>query len=1285
MLRDQFRLKREIRRLQSEQAGGKFSRAALVSFQEKLAQSIAKRRSREENLPATSIDQSLPIFERRDEIIETIQNNQVVIISGETGSGKSTQLPLMCLQAGFGASGIIGHTQPRRIAARGVAARIAHQIKRPLGEEVGFKIRFADQTQDRTYIKLMTDGILLAETQSDRFLEQYSLIIVDEAHERSLNIDFLLGYLKKILAKRTDLRLIITSATIDTQRFADHFTQNKDNSVPIISVEGRTFPVEIRYQPPEEVSQIGREKTEIEEHTVRVCRELASLDDGDILVFLPTEGDIRSLNKKLRAVHLPGRQTEILPLYARLSTDQQNQIFQPGKKRRIVLATNVAESSITVPRIRYVIDTGTARMSFYAPRSKVQRLPIQSVSQASANQRAGRCGRIGPGICVRLYSQEDYESRPHFTTPEIRRTNLASVILQTLALKLGKIDEFPFLDPPRSEAIRDGFKTLFELGAVNERRQLTPLGRSLARMPVDPRIGRMIFAADDENCLSEILIIAAALELQDPRVRPPERRQAADTQHEKFRNDKSDFLSLLKLWDYFHQLKSDLSRAKLKLACQQNFLSYSLMRQWQDIHRQLRSMASDQNLKTRSRKDDDNAIHRSLLSGLLSGIALAGDRHEYTGAGNIKFHLWPGSGIFESKPQWIVAAEVVETSRRYGRTIAKISPEWIEPLAKHLVKRRYSDAHWSKKKQTVIASEHVTLFGLPIVAGRLVNYAKIDPELARDLFIERGLVGNEFEGSEDFYQHNQWLLEEVKSEAAKTRDRDLIVNSDDILNFYQDKLPESVVDGFSLRRLIKDSPELDQRLRMTRTDVLPSSEIADVGQQFPDQVQVGSMQIPIQYRFSPGAKDDGATIKLPLEGVGQLDDAQTGWLIPGLLETRIKSLIRSLPKSVRRNLVPAPDTAKRVAQNINFGQGIFLNAVARELSKIGGIPITSEMFKTEKMEDHLKVNMQVVDDSGEVVAEGRSIADIRGQLGDEFKSNIVEVEDSNWNRDGLQEWCWEDFPKEITIQRGATQLASYPAILDQKDGVGLRLTDSINASEQTTRQGLVRLFRITNKKSIKSQVNWLPELNRHAVPLSKIIPAGDLKNQLSDLITRIAFVDRNKIPRSRDEYDLLQLNAVERISIASQSVAKWLPKLADAAHELHLQMESFSTRFTDTQNDILSQVAELKSGCFLSETPWPWLEQYPRYFEAMSYRMDKIDITSIEKDRLHTQEIVHHWERYRSETSLHMNHGIVDPELETYRWMIEELRVSLFAQPLGTIVKISPQRMEKQWKRIRHV
>ncbi len=1287
MLRDRFRIRNQLKRIQADEARGQRVSDQLARLGEQVARSSALRDLRQEKLPQPKIDTELPIFERREEIIETIRNHQVVVISGETGSGKSTQLPLMAIQAGFGVGGMIGHTQPRRIAARGVAARIAQQLGSPQGTDVGFKIRFADKTNERTYVKLMTDGILLAETQSDRFLEQYELIIVDEAHERSLNIDFLLGYLKRITSNRRDLRLVITSATIDTQRFADHFTADEQLPVPIIDVEGRTFPVEIRYRPPEDNAVTGADggKTELEDHTVSVCRELAAIDDGDMLVFLPTEGDIRTVNKKLRAAKLPGRTTEILPLYARLSTDQQNRIFQPGNQRRIVLTTNVAESSITVPRIRYVVDTGTARISHYAPRSKVQRLPIQAVSQASANQRAGRCGRIGPGICVRLYSEDDFQSRPKFTTPEIRRTNLASVILQTLALKLGKIDEFPFIDPPRPDAIRDGFKTLFELGAVDHLRRLTSLGRKLARLPVDPRIGRMVFAADEENCLSEILIIASALEIQDPRVRPVERQQAADRQHEKFRSEKSDFVSLLNIWDFYHKLKEDLSRGKLKLACEQNFLSFSLMRQWQDIHRQLCSMVAEQRLRSRPRRNDYNSIHRSLLAGLLSGVAMLGDRHEYTGASNIKFHLWPGSGIFESKPKWIVVAEVVETSRRYGRTVGKISPEWIESLAEHLVKRQYSDPYWSKKRQTVMASENVSLFGLPIVSGRLIGYTKVDPEASRDLFIERGLAGDEFEGNHDFYRHNLWLLEEVKAEAAKTRNRDLIVNTDTIIDFYQDRVPPKATDGISLSKAIKTDAELDQRLRMTRADLLPASEFANVAAQFPDEVQVGSMQIPIQYRFSPGAVDDGATVQLPLEGVGQLDDVQTGWLIPGLMQTRIIALIRSLPKSIRRNLVPAPDTAKRVAENLEFGRGVFVESVARELSRIGGMPVDPALFNTAKLDDHLKINLQVIDEQGNIVAQGRSVAEIRSQLGSEYSSSIVDVDDATWKQDGLSNWSWDDLPQEIVIKRGGTRLSAFPAIVDQGDSVGLRLTDSRNASEMTTRQGLVRLFQITNRKTLKSQVNWLPELDRHAVSLSRILPAAELKKQLSDLITRVAFVDRNRIPRDKSEFEAVQKGGVERISIAAQAIAKWLPKLADAILGVQLKMEELTQRYSSAKGDVRAQIAELTSDRFLAKTPWNWLEQYPRYFAAIDYRLGKLEVTPVDKDRILTDEISEYWQRYVEMARVHQSQAIVDPELETFRWMIEELRVSLFAQPLGTCVTVSPQRMEKQWQKVRRV
>lgn len=1283
MLRQQFRFRQRLKRLQSSDANDSAQR--LAKLEEEIHESVALREQRRTQLPKPVIDQSLPIADRQHEIIAAVRDHQVVVISGATGSGKSTQLPPMLLDAGFGVSGLIGHTQPRRIAARGVAARVAQQLGTPLGTDVGFKIRFADQTSPKSYIKLMTDGILLAESQSDRFLEQYEVIIVDEAHERSLNIDFLLGYLKRVLSKRSDFRLVITSATIDTQRFAEHFTTDPDNPVPIIEVEGRTYPVEIQYEPPSQLAD-GSPR-EVEDHVVSVCEQLAKDDDGDMLVFLPTERDIRSVSKKLRGVNFRGR-TEILPLYARLSTDQQNLIFQPGAARRVVLATNVAESSITVPRIRFVVDTGTARISHYAARSKVQRLPIQAISQASADQRAGRCGRIGPGVCVRLYDEEDFASRPKFTTPEIRRTNLASVILQTLSLKLGHIDQFPFIDPPRAESIRDGFKTLFEIGAVDEKQQLTELGRRLARMPVDPRIGRMVFAADDENCLSEILIIASALEIQDPRVRPVEKQKAADAQHERFLHETSDFLSLLNIWDFFHQLKDDLSRSKLKKACQQNFLSYPMMQQWLDIHRQLGSMVRDQKLKPRSRRDDSNAIHRSLLTGLLSGIALLTDRHEYTGAGNIKFNLWPGSGVFESKPKWIMAAEVVETTRRYGRTVAKISPDWIEPIAAHLTKHNYSDPYWSKKQQTVMATESVTLFGVPIVAGRRVGYAKIDPLVSRDLFIDHALVEDEIESSFDFVDHNRWLLEEITTDAAKTRNRELIVDRNNLVAFYQTKLPEDVADVAGLRRAIKANQELDQSLRLTRADVLPSSESADMERMFPTEAQIGSMEVPISYRFEPGAADDGASIKIPLAGIGQIDDVQTGWLIPGLMPRRIVALIRSLPKQVRRNLVPAPDTADRVAKQIEFGKGRFIESVAAELTRIGGLPIDESMFKLEKLDAHLNLNLQVIDETGELVAQGRSVGELRQQLGSEHVSTIVEIQDEQWQQDGLKTWTWDEFPKEIMITRGQTQLAAFPTIVDQGNRVGLRLSDSANASDVTTRQGLVRLFQLAHRKALKSQVNWLPELERHQLAMVSVLGGDDLKQELGDLICRIAFVDREKIPRDQASFLKLQTDATERIGVATQRIAKWLPKLSEAVHEVQMQLNGLPAKHESVQRDIEQQIKSLTLNGFLSKTPWQWLEQFPRYFAGILQRIEKLGFaaggkSATEKELELSAQLRRHWERYQSLQELHQTQAIIDRELIQFRWMIEEFRVSLFAQQLGTVVKVSEVRLEKQWARVR--
>ncbi len=1281
MQRDRHRLNKLIGKL-SQPAGQPDRLTSLLGqIEQQIETSREIRQKRSDRAPNIELDSTLPIFERREEIIAALAENQVVVISGETGSGKSTQLPLIALSAGYGIGGMIGHTQPRRIAARGVASRIAQQLQTKVGDLVGFKIRFDDQTDTGTLVKLMTDGILLAETQSDRFLDRYDLIIIDEAHERSLNIDFLLGFIRRILPKRPDLRVIITSATIDTKRFADHFTLDSHCPVPVINVEGRTFPVETRYWEPSP----DQDETDPNEAAVAAVQELARIDSGDMLVFLPTENDIRLVSRKLRGASITGRAAEILPLYARLSTDQQNLIFQPNSRRRIVLATNVAESSITVPRIRFVIDTGTARISRYSPRSKVQRLPIEAISQASANQRAGRCGRVGPGICLRLYSEEDFASRPDFTTPEIRRTNLASVILQTLVLKLGNIAEFPFIDPPHPDAIRDGYKTLFEIGAIDTHRRLTPLGKRLGRLPVDPRIGRMLFAAEEESCLTEILIIASALEIQDPRVRPADKKQAADEQHLKFSHPKSDFLSYLKLWDFSQKLKADLSRSKYKLACKQNFLSISHLRQWHDVYRQLQSLCKSIGLTPHKRKDDYNAIHRSLLSGLLSGTAMLGDRHEYTGAGGVKFHLWPGSGVFEEKPKWIVASEILETSRRYGRTVGKIAPDWIEPLAGHLLKRNSVDPHWSKKRQTVLAYENVSLFGLPIVTRRLTGIAKSDPDISRDLFIEHGLTERQVTVAFGFYQHNESLMDELANVAAKTRQRDWILDAHRIMDFYYQRVPNEAVDSASLKRLIQQDPALNERLKMQQHDLIPDSADNNQIDEFPDQVRVGSMNLPVNYQFQPGQHDDGATIQIPLEGIGQIDDLQTGWLIPGLYEKRIVALIKSLPKSIRRNFVPAPKTAKTVADNLNYGKGSFPAAVALELTRIAGQTISTDQFDPAKTDPHLKVNIQVVDETGEIVAQGRSVRELREQLGSQHVSNVMHVDTSDWQQTGLTQWSWDDLPVQVPVMRGTTELAAFPAILDEGTSVGLKLVDSVAAAEFETRKGLTRLFQLSNRKLVRSQVAWLPDLDRHAVMLSRLASPKELRKHLSDLIIRIGLVENRPLPRSQNEFVKAQENATEQVSITTQDVARWLPQFSSSVQGTFLAMEQLAERFAPAKVGIQQQIGCLTEPGFLGQTPWKWLQHYPRYFDAITAHIEKLPATPPQREQQTVEEIDQYWKQYIEMQTHHASQAMVDPELEQFRWMIEEYRVSQFAQQLGTSLTVSAKRLEKQWKKIRHV
>lgn len=925
MLADRFRLRNRLKSIRKAEEEGRAFDQNLERLLDELQRSMALRKSRLDRIPPLTFDPALPVSGRREEIGELIRNHQVVVVSGETGSGKSTQLPKICLSIGRGVNGMIGHTQPRRIAARSVSARIAEELGTPLGTDVGFKIRFSDATKPETLVKLMTDGILLAESQHDRYLEKYDTIILDEAHERSLNIDFLIGYLKRLLPKRPDLKLIITSATIDAARFAEHFA-SAAGPAPVVEVSGRAYPVEVRYRPPLPDELTG--DIDWQRSVADAVDEVTSLGDGDVLVFLPTEREIRDVAQTLRGRFTGNARgpTEILPLYARLSTEEQNRIFQSHKFRRVVLATNVAESSLTVPGISYVVDTGTARISRYSAKNKVQRLPIEAISQASADQRKGRCGRIGPGVCIRLYSEEDYNARDRYTTPEIQRTNLAAVVLQTLGLQLGDVEQFPFLDPPRQDVVRDGFKTLFELGAIDGNRELTPIGRRLSQLPCDPRIGRMILAAEDEGVLREVLIIAAALETQDPRERSGDRREAADQVHGRFQDRDSDFLAYLKLWDFIHHLKSTLSRSAWRRAVEQNYLSVTRVREWLEVYRQLAEMVGGEG---RSRKGDRRPslpnqqsaisnpaddevnyreryapIHRALLAGLLSNIAMRGDAYEYKGSGGTTFNLWPGSGAFANKPKWIVAAELVETTKRYLRTVANIDPAWIESIAPHLVKRSYSDPYFHRRSARVMALEKVSLFGLVLVSGRRVNYGPIDPISSREIFLQQGLVQGEYETNASYGSHNRQVLERVLQMGAKTRQRKYVVDAQRQYDFFASRLPADVFDGQSFERWRRQAERENAKvLYMRPEDLIDIPAEAARPEEYPDALATEHLELKLDYHYEPGTAADGVTLCVPREGVNQLHPERLGWLVPGLLEERIVALIRTLPKHVRRNLV----------------------------------------------------------------------------------------------------------------------------------------------------------------------------------------------------------------------------------------------------------------------------------------------------------------------------------------------------------------------------------------------
>ncbi len=1351
---DRHRLRRDWQRLQQDLARAPQETSLekrLSQWRARVERSRDQAEGRERSVPSLEYDVDLPITAHRQQLIELIRQRQVIVVCGETGSGKSTQLPKICLEAGLGRSGMIGHTQPRRIAARAVASRLADELGTRVGELVGFKIRFTDTTADSTLVKLMTDGVLLAETQSDRFFDRYSAIIVDEAHERSLNIDFLLGYLTRLCAKRPDFRLIITSATIDPQKFAEHFA-DENGPAPIVEVSGRTYPVEIRYRPADLVDMPGENSGgvaakstpidlfEDEEQRRLECiaaavDELNLVGPGDILTFLPTERDIRETAKHLRG-HLTRRgqvdRIEILPLYARLSQTEQNRIFLPHSKRRIILATNVAESSLTVPGIHYVIDTGLVRLSRYSPRAKVQRLPIEPVSQASANQRSGRCGRIGPGICIRLFAEQEFLSRPQFTTPEIRRSDLAAVLLQSLLLNLGPLEEFPLLDPPKNDTIRDGQRTLRELGAIDPMGRLTDLGRRLGRLPCDPRVARMLLEAHERNCLADVLIIAAALETQDVRQRPAGQQSAADDAHVRFKDTHSDFLSYLRLWDFYESMRGQLGRSRLSKALSQNFLSTQGFREWSEILRQLKELLasadiqvgkrtiklqaiteqtqSDDKLRHQSTKSDRRSsrtesagttaapatpnprpqgydrVHQALLSGLLSGVAMAGERFEYTGAGGITFALWPGSGLFHRKPKWIVAAEMLETSRRYGRTVAQIDVEWLETLAAPLLKHSYSDPHWSRKSQGAMVYKRSTLYGLPIVQQLRVPLAPVDAEMARNMMIEHGLVQGDWNCREKFYLHNHQLVAELQTLAQRTRRREFIVDPFRLEQFYRQRLPSDVVDLGSLRSWLKQNSgnAAERLLWMTKQDLVDDPEVAQSAEHFPDKIAIGPTHLPLEYRFEPGHAADGITLTVPRVALRQVTDEALGWLVPGLLEEKLLHMIRALPKQLRRGLVPAPDVARRLATELqSCSREIpFSTAACASMARIAGEPISPRDIDWSKLPDHLKFVVRVVDDGGKTLAADRNLPKLQELHGlDSPKMPLpatVTGEAARWNGRKVTTLDVENIPRTLAVVRGGVPVAAYPTLVDVGNAVELKLADSIDEAEHLSRGGWVRLFALKHFRELRSQIAYMPGLDKAAITLHKLFPGDRLHRALTDLIARIAMVDGQPLIGTRVEWEARNARATSAISIAVQEIAIWLPKFAQQYHELRLALENAPSMWDEVKQDIERQLKSLLTAEFLREVPWQWLREYPRYLQAAKFRWDKLRSGGLPKDRK-TREPILRLTQLLNQTLNELPNPTLaqSAKLNEALWLLDELRVSLFAQHLGTRQSVSEKKLQE--------
>ncbi|WP_408014864.1 ATP-dependent RNA helicase HrpA, partial [Rugamonas aquatica] len=1299
-------------------------------------------------LPPITYPEDLPVSGRRHEIAEALQNSQVIIVSGETGSGKTTQLPKICLELGRGQKGLIGHTQPRRIAASSTAKRIAQELGTPLGETVGFKVRFADTLTKGASVKLMTDGILLAETQTDPLLKNYDTIIIDEAHERSLNIDFLLGYLKQLLPRRPDLKVIITSATIDADRFSRHFG-TPEKPAPVIEVSGRLYKVEVRYRPIEsdivnpavanaegkgQRTAAAREKRDLMDAVVDGVDELARLGSGDVLVFLPGEREIRDAAEALRKHHPP--HVEILPLFARLSAEEQERVFKLTNARRIVLATNVAETSLTVPGIRYVVDAGLARVKRYSYRNKVEQLQIEPIAQSAANQRAGRCGRVADGVCIRLYEEQDFLQRPKFTEPEILRSSLASVILRMKSLHLTDVETFPFIEPPLARAIADGYQLLQELGAVDEYNQLTPLGKKLSKLPLDPRVGRMILAALDNVCLNEVLIIASALSVQDPRDRPMEHQQAADEAHKKFADEKSEFLSYIKIWKWFENaIEHKKTNRQLMDNCRTNFLSQLRLREWRDVHSQLLTIVKEQGWRINETPATYENLHLALLTGLLGNIGFKGEDEPgagYLGARGIKFNIWPGSSLLKKPGKWIMAAELVDTTRLYARCVAQIQPEWLEKVGGHLLKKSWGEPRWEKKSAQVSASERATLYGLVVYSQRRINYGLFNPVEAREIFIRDALVGGDYETRAPFFAHNHKLIKEIENLEHKSRRLDVLVDDELIAAFYDKLIPADVVNGAGFEKWHKDATFAEPKLLYLNRDELMRHEAAGVTTDlFPKMMSVTGLEMQLTYHFEPGSVRDGVTMAVPLYALNQLPRERCEWLVPGMLKEKVHLLLKSLPQKLRRHCVPLPDYAAKFCERVHeagvFGRGDLVDAIIADIRAQITISVLTSDFKPETLPAHHFMNFKVIDEHGRQLDMGRNLATLQAEFGTQARESFQKMAESSGGQGvsmralgsggsaassaasssasakagapaaqgkgapaaagaaptatsgitltGLTSWTFGELPELLEIAQGKLTLIGFPALVDKGSHCDLEVFDDPTVAARTHRVGLRRLFSLQMKDQIKFIEKGIPGLQQMGMQFMSMGTQEELREQIINKALDIACL-QDPLPVDAASFAKRKDEGKSRLVLLVNEIARLLSQVLTEFHGLPKRLQGLPAQ---AAADMQAQLQGLVNKRFLSENEYSQLSHFPRYLKAMNVRIEKLrgDPARDAKLMAEWQQAAMLYQRANKDKSAGKN---TDPKMVEFRWMLEELRVSLFAQELRTPMPVSAKRLLKVWE-----